>query len=486
MESSIFSFYLSEAGLTAEELPKQYRFGKYILQTDSQTPYASACDHDRECAIFGLAVHVFTGQWDSLAEEMLHSTSNLTDVIAFEAKLGGKYLILYREQEWYFLLGDATTSIPIFYNTTKPFACSSNSCYLVKQYGYTPDPALQKIRRSGDISQAMPYDVTQYHEIKQLIPNHALSIHDQCALRFVNAQTPQTALTAEEAAKITAPMIDILSGFYQSRFTLYCPITSGRDSRVVLAFLAQGEPVPCYTIRHPEHSGREQDLVIPRQLCEANHIPYIQIQDVVVSDSLKAQMDDLLGDNQYSPRTLRIAQTIKTHYGDGAVINGDSIGQVGKCSLHRDIPKCFATPSYFRCKLHNYSTGAKTELGRWLEEIKASGECVNTFDLFSIENRLGRWAGQENLIYNSIGQVYLNIFNSRSILYTWTAVDRKERKRSAIHVSLIQRKKPELLTVPFESDENVVIRLSKANGLAYLLSSYAKYYLSRIRYRKGT
>lgn len=486
MKSCIFSFYMGEEGIAAEELPNTHRFGRYVLQTDANTPYVSACVGDRECAIFGLAVHVLTGKWEGLAQELLTSTSSLAEVIAFEEKLGGKYLIVYAEQERYFLLGDATTSIPIFYNTAKPFACSSNSRYLVKQFGYSPDPALQRIRDSGEISQAMPYDVTPYREIRQLIPNHYLSVNEQQARRFLNAETPQTALTAQEAAKITAPMIDAIRRFYQSRFPVYCPITSGRDSRVVLAFLSQDKAVPCYTIRHPEHSGREQDLVIPKQLCEENHIPYTQIQDVVVSDSLKAQMDDLLGENQYSQRTLRIAQTIQTHYGDGAVINGDSIGQVGKCSLHRDIPLRFATPGYFRCKLHNYSSGAKTELRHWLEEIKESGECVNAFDLFSIENRMGRWAGQENLIYHSIGQLYLNIFNSRSILYTWTAVDRKERKGSAIHLGLLRQKKPELLAVPFESEDNIVLRLSKANGLAYLLSSYAKFYLSKLRYRKGT
>ena len=253
-----------------------------------------------------------------------------------------------------------------------------------------------------------------------------------------------------------------------------------------MAFLAGNDTsLQCYTIRHPEHCGDEQDMVIPKQLCSENKMQYEQISDVTISEGLKKEMDRLLGENHYSLRTLRIAQTIWEHYGDGAIINGDIIGQVGKCSLHRDIPLCFATPGYFRCKLHNYSSGAKKELKRWLSEKKYSGECVNLFDLFSIENRMGRWAGQENLIYNSVGQIYLNIFNSRSIIYVWTAVSRTERKKSRIHVSLIKNKMPSLLNVPFESDESTIIRLSKSNGLAYLLSSYAKYYIERIRFKRG-
>ena len=255
---------------------------------------------------------------------------------------------------------------------------------------------------------------------------------------------------------------------------------------MVLAFLAgKNKELQCYTIRHPEHHEDTQDIVVPKQLCKQNNIPYEQIDDVTISEDLKNGMDHLLGEKNYSLRTLRIAQTIKEHYGDGAVINGDIIGQVGKCSLHRDIPLCFATPGYFRCKLHNYSSESKKQLKLWLEEIKEAGECVNTFDLFSIENRMGRWAAQENLIYNSIGQLYLNVFNSRSIIYLWTAVNRKERKMSSIHIGLIKKKKPELLEIPFESDESMIIRLSKANGLTYLLSSYAKYYMERMKYKRG-
>ena len=59
-----------------------------------------------------------------------------------------------------------------------------------------------------------------------------------------------------------------------------------------------------------------------------------------------------------------IANTIKCNFGDGAVLNGDIMGQVGKCSLHRDIPEIFATPSYFRCKLHNHVFGRTKNIVR--------------------------------------------------------------------------------------------------------------------------
>ena len=486
MESCIFSYCISESDIEIEELTHKYSFGKYNVLTDSRTPFLHA-DNDRsECAIFGYAVNVFTGSSENLAQDIIDNCSNISDVVAFEKNLGGKYIILYRKGEQYFILGDATCSIPIFYNTDGLFSCSSNPQHIVKQFGYRPDQSLQAIRDSGEISQAMPYDITQYREIKQLIPNHYLDFDSQEAVRFVNSAQSQQAITVEKATELVAPMIETICDFYKSKFKIYCPITSGRDSRVVLAFLAvKNKELQCYTIRHPEHHEDTQDIVVPKQLCKQNNIPYEQIDDVTVSEDLKNGMDHLLGEKNYSLRTLRIAQTIKEHYGDGAVINGDIIGQVGKCSLHRDIPLCFATPGYFRCKLHNYSSESKKQLKLWLEEIKRAGECVNTFDLFSIENRMGRWAAQENLIYNSIGQLYLNVFNSRSIIYLWAAVNRKERKMSSIHVSLIKKKMPKLLEVPFESDDSMIIRLSKANSMTYLLSSYAKFYIQRAKFKRG-
>ncbi len=420
------------------------------------------------------------------AQKIADCCTSIEQVLEYEKYLGGKYILLFECNGVYYIQGDATCSVSVFYSTQGPFVCASNFQLIAQIKQYPPDEAFLKIRQSGDISQAMPYDITHVRQIKQLIPNHYLNIGTGTAVRFVNEAQEQKVLSVEQASQITMPMIERLLVLYQRHYKLYCPITSGRDSRVVLAFLRRsGAEFSCYTIRHPEHNDATQDICLPIALCKQEDLTHRLIEDVTVSEPLKQQMDTLLGKDNYSQRTLRIAQTIYEKFGDGAIINGDIIGQVGKCSLHRDIPSMFATPAYFRCKLHNYSRGAKVQLKYWLKEIKESGEKVNTFDLFSVENRMGRWAGQENLIYNSLGQVYLNIFNSRSIIYTWTATARKERKKSALHVCLIEKTCPSLLQIPFEKDESFLFTFSKATGMNYLLSSYLKYYLEKMKFLRG-
>ena len=483
---SVFTYFITEDKVLIPELSMRKKIGKYTILIDDNTPFSCASNGRIECAIYGIAVNVLSGQRDKIVDEIVNTCTCIDDVVEYERYLGGKYILLYKCNEQYFMQGDATCSIPIFYNIEGGFVCSSNYNYIVNVKNYCVDRKFSLIRESGDISQAMPYDITPYKDIKQLIPNHYLNINQQSAERFINSKYKQREISIQEATETVLPMIENILNLYQSTYKIYCPITAGRDSRVVLSFLKNNKnDFSCYTIKHPEHSARSQDIVIPSELCKRVNVTYRLIEDVVVTDSLKSEFDNLLGIDGYSLRTLQIAYTINKYFGDGAIINGDIIGQVGKCSLHRDIPIFFAKPSYFQCKLHNYSKDAKLHLKNWIKEIEISGEKINLFDLFSIENRMGRWAGQENLIYNSLGQVYLNIFNCRKIIYTWTAVERRIRKNSMLHIDIIQKKCKELLDISFEKEESFVHTISKANGITYLVASYMKYYIEKLKYQKG-
>lgn len=250
-------------------------------------------------------------------------------------------------------------------------------------------------------------------------------------------------------------MIENITKMYSSRFKIICPLTSGRDSRVVYAFLKKvNGQVDSYTIWKDSFKKDSQDWDVPVALAKLNNAHHEQIYRETVTDEMKREMDEILGVNGYPEDAFVLSVTVNKHYGDSATMEGDIIGQVGKCSLHRDIPSVLATPAYFRCKLHNYSNGAKKFLKSWLKEIKQAGEQVNTFDLFSIENRLGVWASHTHLIRNVMGQMYVNIFNSRSIIYVLTAVDRAKRMKSEVHIELIKKAAPELLEVPFEQEKS--------------------------------
>ena len=480
-KDSIFSFRLETSAQTTTEYESVTSFAAYQLCHTKSTPVSSAREADRELLILGYAVDLRNGESHNLAEMLLKNTRTIDELIAQEANLGGKYILFYKDVTGAYALPDATASIPFCYTTGDcPLACATDSEMIAQRFALQPDAELLKIRRSGHISQAMPYHLTVYKEIFHLLPNHYFSFEERKSVRFVNFNAVRKPLSAKEAALETAPLMTNLLQFYNQNFKLYCPITSGWDSRVVLSvMLSLGYDVETYTIRHSHFSDHEPDIVAPKLISDKFSIVHNQLSDLKPNAAMYEQFDAAFGASGYCKRTLMIANTIKSSYGDGAVINGDIIGQVGKCSLHRDIPAAWATPKYFRCKLHNYSKAAVAYIDQWIANIKASGEQVNLFDLFSIESRMGRWAAQENLIYGMIGQKYINIFNSRSIIYPWTLVPRKDRKFSKIHQELINMTYPQLMEIPVGGVMPVAEKLAKKNGLTYYLASFVKYYYEK-------
>ena len=487
---SVFSFFLcdkSKENKAVMNYETSFSIGEYTLFADSRTPLQYYKHNGRELIVFGYAVDVFSGLREGLAQILLQSTGNLPEVIGYEKRLGGKYVIFYAENGKCYCLGDATCSVPVFYSVGLPdFICCSNPRIIIENYALKPDKDLQKIRDSGPLNQAMPYDVTPYKEIKQLIPNHYLDFEGEKAVRFVNCDTAQKEISPSDAAEITAPMIENITKMYLSEFDIRCPLTSGRDSRVVYAFLKKlGGRVNSYTIWKDSFKNDSQDWDVPVALAKLAGGKHEQIYKESVSNEAKQSMDDVLGENGYPEDAFVLSVTVNKHYGSCATLEGDIIGQVGKCSLHRDIPLFLASPAYFRCKLHNYSGEAKILLKKWMSDIRNSGEKVNVFDLFSVENRLGVWASHTHLIRNTMGQLYFNIFNSRSIIYVWTAVDRAKRMKSAVHIELIKKTAPELLEVEFERDKSGLINFAKSSAPVFYCASFAKYYIQKAKFSQN-
>ena len=479
--NSIFSFWITKGKEYPQSEDKIVKFCDYSVYISPKTIYEYKVEDEHACMIIGLATCVSRNE--NAMDWIWKNLESLESVINAEKHLGGKYVLFFRIKDQYYVMGDATGSIPVFYACDGDnVICASIAYQVADALHLSADKTLLKIRQHSDASKTMPYDYTIWKEIKRLLPNHYLDVNTQRVVRFINQKSDEVAISAEKAIESTLPSMQRLADYYKRRFPVACALTSGRDSRVVLSVFGCNRDIPIYTMKHNEFSEKTPDIVIPKQISEKLHLDYHQVKDIHLTATDIAEADTILGVGNYSYRTLMLAHTINHYFGEYAVINGDVIGQVGKCSLHRDIPERFAIPSYFLCKLHNYSKKAKFALEKWLKEIQDAGEHVNKFDLFSIENRLGVWAANENEIYNLTGQYYLNIFNSRSIIYEWTRVSRKERKNSSIHLAIIRALNPVLLEIPFEAS-GLLEKISKYNGYTYLCASYLKHYIEKIKSR---
>lgn len=379
-----------------------------------------------------------------------------------------------------YILGDASGSIPVFYSFLDGnLVCGTNQFEIARRCGYSINPELLAIRKGSSLEQAMPGAVTLFKEVNRLLPNHYLDVKRQEVVRFCN-WTSEEKRSLDDAISLTIERSQRLAQAYASQYSLACPLTGGKDSRLVLGLLyGSGLKVPCYTMKHVWHKGDEGDLSIPPMLASTLGLDYCQISDVVPSDGQCQLFDEIYEEDLWPKVTLSLAETIQSRFKGYAIISGDICDQVGKCGLHQDIPEYFARPSYFQTKIHNTDNRCRQYLRKWMDGVYSSAEKVSIMDLFAIESRVGRWANETNMIYCNLGLVSLNIFNSRRIIYTWASLSRKERKKAVIHYGILERVCPQLLDYP-DANVGIASRISKSFWPLFYLSSMMKLFFMKL------
>lgn len=477
LKNSLFTFFLCDKNESINVLPKYVDFGNFRLWLSERTNADVAEQNGRAVVIVGLCIDSRAEININIPAFILDNSNSLKDVLRIEGRFAGKYVLIYKENSNLYVIGDATCSIPINYCVNEQFAVSSSSELIANHLGFCHSDEYLKIRKASDVSQAMPYNITLYKEVEQLLPNHYFDVSKRRSVRF--ALNSRGNLSIDDAARMTAELINNISKEYANRYKLICPLTSGKDSRVVLAFLrGHVNDLICYTIKHKKFKSDEPDLLIPKEITQKLGIEYRQIDDLEVPENIVKSFDSLFGKDLYSKYTLMNAYTIRENFEDFAIVNGDIIGQIGKSSLHRNVPDKWASTSYFMCKPHNNSKKAKVYLEKWYKNAKCADD-VSIMDKFSWEIRLGRWADQENAIYNILGVLYLNIFNCRDIIIAWTQTDRKLRKNSGLHKGILSIVDSELLDIPFGSDRNLLYRIARSSDFAFFISSFLKYWFCK-------
>lgn len=79
--------------------------------------------------------------------------------------------------------------------------------------------------------------------------------------------------------------------------------------------LGCSKDIPIYTMKHNEFAENTPDIVVPKQIAARVNLDYHQINDVDLTDKDIAEADGLLGEGNYSKRTLMLAHTINKHFG---------------------------------------------------------------------------------------------------------------------------------------------------------------------------
>ncbi|MFA5670780.1 MAG: hypothetical protein WC967_16220 [Balneolaceae bacterium] len=450
----------------------------------NESPAFIGTNDDKTLIIHGIIVnsHDSNSSETDIVNELLESI-NFNDFISRSKKMAGRFVLIYRSKEGFFVLPDATASIQVAYDIkSENLFISSNPKIIADIQKYDESQISKTIKASAADSQTLPYDLTMYEEIKFVTANHFLNVNNRQSIRYYPSHKISSITVSKAAEFSNKPIRNILKA-YHNKFKLSLALTSGVDSRTILAMCKDIiDEIPTYTFYHENFTENTADIYVPKELSKRFGFSYTIMQDLELPEEIVKQYLGKISIN-FAKVVARNAWTyynskLKDHIRlDGQVI------PIAKSNFGKNLPEFLAKPFYLVTKTHNHSKENYTEIIRWYTEIDeySKKSKISKFDLFFWEHRMGNWVGN-SLLNSSLLTEPISIFNCRELIEAWLNVPRKERLNAEIHLELIKLNWPELLDFPINPGRKY--NFLYKNSLLYYLASFVKHRLDRKNYVK--
>lgn len=305
----------------------------------------------------------------------------------------------------------------------------------------------------------LPCGLSVYENVEQLVPNHYLRLSEKKQVRFwPYAQIERFSFN---------DLVDFLSDYLvdairhaNKRFDLILPLTSGLDSRLLLAASRDvANDLGFYTRIHKSNiSLSHQDLVIPSKILKAIG----QKHNIVVADQ---QIPPSIEERYKLNNSTSRFQDCATLFSTGAGILKDKYvmyGNVSELIKIRKPSKSYSSLSSFDIIPDGwFDIGfVKHTLEDWfaiaIDIEKEFG--IHPYELFYWEHRLGNWAARAYNENDFAFEVYTP-FNSRAVLSAALMLDINMRAlpEAKLHKTIIKRLWPEIDSFPYNQKSKAIL-----------------------------
>lgn len=339
----------------------------YNIHTKVEVSFLS----DKWTCVIGLCVDAHGKLNTKEIADRINTFGSIEDSFAFIKRLAGKFVVIQKIKNQLYAIPDATASLPIYYSTNGTIAIASYDEIIRKFLRLEKSESAFEIRKNGGYGQPFPNNISICKEIKCVLPNSILNLNDHTVTRFL--QFREKVVDLGEQKKIIQKSMDLITKIteeYSKQYSIICPLTAGRDSRLVFAFLEKtGIDFECFTYTG---IGVNENVEIAKTICRDKSIPHriIDVEKAEVSyvDSIKEYIGECFSDQMFN-----YGYTLSKRYSGKAIINGDIIDQIGKSLIGNALPYPAASTTFFMAKLHNYSSKCREEVKKWMEQIKSGG-----------------------------------------------------------------------------------------------------------------
>ncbi len=410
-----------------------------------------------------------------IINNLLDGSDSLTSCIEATYELGGRWVLIYKEGDNFFLFHDCAGLRMVHFtdiNITKDLWCVSQPGLIARSLGYKPDESARKFidqQKTVRTEYCWPGECFGFREFKRLLPNHYLDLRLGKCFRYWPTRKLDP-LSSEFAIEKVSRKLKGLMQAADQRFNLALGLSSGWDSRVVLAAGRNiADRICVYNGKMSAMPSNHPDVVIPQKLTEKLNIDFYFIP---ASGALEKDFLRVYEETAPDPM-MSIAAGLQ------AELHFFKQSKVGVTGNLLEIARCrYPTEKLNGEEITGKSLAALIKMNecplaiaeyeKWLGSL-GNIYNINILDLFYWEQRTASWFAANCLVYSIVWHEVFFPFNCRSFLADLLAVDPQQRKGPdyPFFRDLIHYLWPDLLSEPI----NPPIRNGWGNKIKMYLSS---------------
>jgi hypothetical protein len=267
-------FYLSPTPISDFEHWNKWQLPTgYILYAHPDLLVSQATMSDKQIILIG---DIFDSsdaeKGNAEIVNLLVTAGSMDELTEMVYPMGGRYAIIFIQNSRTCLFNDPSASRKIFYTTHLPNNVCGSQPHVIADYCHiqkSVQPDVAAYYNSEHFVKGWLINIadnTAWENIRQLLPNHYLELETGSKIRFWPRHRIKRMSLRQATVQASEVITGIMEGFAK-RYPLMMAITSGNDSRVLLAASRKiSDEIYLYINKNPGMPDTHRDITISRSL----------------------------------------------------------------------------------------------------------------------------------------------------------------------------------------------------------------------------
>ncbi|MEZ4796333.1 MAG: hypothetical protein R2785_04090 [Flavobacteriaceae bacterium] len=375
-----------------------------------------------------------------------------TDILKAIDKLTGRFVLFIKVEGKYYIVSDFFGQRQVYYwFKDNNFYASSSDKLLLDTLGLSLEMNAIKQQLSIlnyflKIHEHWLLGKTDWdNRFMKLLPNHYLNID-----KAEDEHIPVFVTKTQDKKELENEVLSILKNSieaYSNRYDLKLGLTSGYDSRLLLASsLPIKEKIKYFTFNRND-TYVKRDVSIAKQLAETYQLDYKTIETEALTSEFISQFSNEFIIPRILEKTKNIQWFKNQDLKNTAVVSGNGGALIRSIYNEQD----FKTNESI-CKAIEYEPKGfhLKALNEWLSTAKkyASENTLLLSDLFYLEIRLGKWGNKMVHELDISGIEEFTPYNNRHIMFS-LLLNHNEAERKTITLNLLEQSVEGITSLPF-------------------------------------